>query len=216
MTRATNDGRHDPVLCGARRRQGEGLCRQAAGWGTPTPGLGPCKLHGGSTRSHQARAEVTRAQRTLADLATPVDAPLGDPLGELLTLAAEVVRWKCVIAEKLADLDGVTVGEASVIRGEVVLWERALDRCAHVLAAIAKLNIEERLAQVNVRLAERQGEQAMLVLQWSLEEFGVDVTESRSREVVARQMRRLVAMGRRQIDEASAGLRQRLAAGGPW
>jgi hypothetical protein len=215
MTGPRNGDRHDPPKCGARRRQAEGSCGQAAGWGTSTPGIGPCKLHGGSTRSHRVRAETTRAHRTLAELTEPVEGPLTDPLGELLMLAAEVVRWKALIAGKLGSLEDLTVGEAAVIRGEVILWERALDRCAHVLAAIAKLNIEERLATVQVRLAERQGEQAALVVFWALEEFGINLSERGAREVVARQMRRLVDMGDREIGVAHADFRQRLGAGGP-
>jgi hypothetical protein len=40
-------------------------------------------------------------------------------------------------------------GEA--IRGEIVLWERAMDRCLAVLGTIAKLNIDERLVRINER-----------------------------------------------------------------
>lgn len=35
--------------CGGRKRQGEGTCRRPAGWGTPHPRIGACKLHGGAT-----------------------------------------------------------------------------------------------------------------------------------------------------------------------
>src|SRR6266851_1476940 len=40
---------HEAPKCGARRRQGPGTCRQAAGWKTDHPGAGRCKLHGGGT-----------------------------------------------------------------------------------------------------------------------------------------------------------------------
>jgi len=33
--------------CGAKKRQGEGFCTQASGWGTDHVGRGRCKLHGG-------------------------------------------------------------------------------------------------------------------------------------------------------------------------
>jgi len=35
-------------ICGKKNRQGL-PCARPAGWGTPHPGSGPCKLHGGST-----------------------------------------------------------------------------------------------------------------------------------------------------------------------
>lgn len=37
-------------FCDAKKHQGEGTCRQAAGWGTSHPGSGHCKLHGGATK----------------------------------------------------------------------------------------------------------------------------------------------------------------------
>src|SRR5262249_32735892 len=40
---------HEAPKCGARRKQGAGTCRQAAGWKTDHPGVGRCKLHGGGT-----------------------------------------------------------------------------------------------------------------------------------------------------------------------
>lgn len=35
------------AICGARKRNGEGVCQLPAGWGTDHPGTGRCKLHGG-------------------------------------------------------------------------------------------------------------------------------------------------------------------------
>jgi|GEM_PF-3592948 len=35
------------AICGAKKKQGEGVCQQPAGWGTDHPGEGRCKLHGG-------------------------------------------------------------------------------------------------------------------------------------------------------------------------
>jgi hypothetical protein len=42
------DGTTRARYCHARKRQGAGLCTRPAGWGTPHPGIGRCKLHGGS------------------------------------------------------------------------------------------------------------------------------------------------------------------------
>ena len=40
------------------------------------------------------------------------------------------------------------------LRAEIALWERALDRCITTLAAMAKLNIEERLAGIRKQTAD--------------------------------------------------------------
>jgi hypothetical protein len=52
--------------CGAKKRQGEGCCRRPAGWGTPHPGRGTCKLHLGSTRRHRTSATYAEAEAQLA------------------------------------------------------------------------------------------------------------------------------------------------------
>jgi hypothetical protein len=47
--------------CGANRKSG-GTCGQAAGWGTDHPGVGTCKLHGGSTPTGRKHAETLRQE----------------------------------------------------------------------------------------------------------------------------------------------------------
>src|SRR2546422_8963044 len=46
--------------CGATTRTG-GRCRKAAGWGTSHPGRAYCRLHAGSTPSHQKAAAEAEA-----------------------------------------------------------------------------------------------------------------------------------------------------------
>lgn len=74
-------------LCGAHRRQGEGTCRKTAGWGTSTPGVGYCRLHGGSTPTQVKRArEVAVEKRVRVELARLDVAAVDDPLAELRAL----------------------------------------------------------------------------------------------------------------------------------
>jgi hypothetical protein len=47
--------------CGANRKSG-GTCGQAPGWGTDHPGVGTCKLHGGSTLTGRKHAETLRTE----------------------------------------------------------------------------------------------------------------------------------------------------------
>jgi len=135
--------------CGARKKQGEGTCQQTAGWGTDHPGFGRCKLHGGCTPDHRNAATEERARRELARLNLP---PVEDPLTELARIAAEVVAWKDAIGGKVNELTSLRYeadqgGEQ--LRSEVALWERALDRCERFLTAMARLNIDERLARIS-------------------------------------------------------------------
>lgn len=52
-------GRPRPTRCGRPGKSGA-PCGQAAGWGTDTPGKGPCVYHGGPTR--QGGAEARRLE----------------------------------------------------------------------------------------------------------------------------------------------------------
>lgn len=62
------------ATCGARRRQGDGVCRRPAGAGTNHVGFGRCKLHGGATPNH----DLAAARAHLDEIAAHLDLP--DPL----------------------------------------------------------------------------------------------------------------------------------------
>jgi len=55
------------TVCGATTRNG-GPCGQAAGWGTPHPGTGRCKLHGGAAPNAIRAAEVEQAREAVVTL----------------------------------------------------------------------------------------------------------------------------------------------------
>lgn len=147
----------DRQHCGAQKRQGDGTCTRPAGWGTDHAGLGRCKLHGGATPP-----QMTGAARVLLDaearalLANLDVTPVDDPLRALLTLAGQILAWQTATAALVNRLEDVRTEAAGgeQLRVEVALYERAMDRAAHVLAAIARLGIEERLATVTEHQAD--------------------------------------------------------------
>lgn len=146
----------DKSYCDAKKRQGEGTCTRPAGWGTDHVGVGHCKLHGGSTPRQasgaHAQAVENEARKTLGRLNV---VPVSDPLTELSKLAGQVLAWKDLIGEQVSTLTSVgyegMTGEQ--VRGAVQVFERAMDRCASVLTAMAKLNIDDRLAVVSEQQA---------------------------------------------------------------
>lgn len=116
-----------------------------------------CRVHGGNAPGVRAKAierlveEKARAELgKLAALLGPAD-PVEDPLRELLQLGGEARRWKELLAGRVAELTSVgyegIAGEQ--LRAEVAVFERALDRLAGILATIARLNIDERLAKIS-------------------------------------------------------------------
>lgn len=176
---------HGTPLCGARKRQTEGTCRRAAGWGTDHVGTGPCRTHGGNTRNHRTAALNQQAERTLADLNAP---PVDNPLTELARITGQVVAWKNSIAERVNDLTSLrySTEDGEQLRAEVALFERALDRCERFLTAMARLNIDERLAAIE----KQQAELVTYAVTTALEELGLSVDQQQEgRRHVARHLR---------------------------
>jgi hypothetical protein len=172
--------------CGGKKHQGEGTCTQPAGWGTTHPGHGRCKLHGGNSPAGRTAGAEQQARAELAKLGV---APVADPLTELAAITGEVVAWKNAMAGKVNELtslryDGEFSGEQ--LRSEVLLWERALDRCEKFLTAMARCNIDERLA----RVTERQTEIVAAALSAALAEMGLPADQQREAQGrVARHLR---------------------------
>jgi hypothetical protein len=123
----------------------------------PVPGATTCRIHGGAApqvrRAAEERIAVQQAEEAIARL-VPASRVVADPLRELQVLAGEVLGWKELLARQVAELQAFTVGEHSVPRGEVVLFERALDRCTRTLVEIGKLDIDRRLLAIEAQRVE--------------------------------------------------------------
>lgn len=118
----------------------------------PRRGATVCHWHGGAAPQVQRAAHQVQVRREITKAREILDAaPITDPLRALQELAGQVVEWKDVLAARV-DLHALRY-ESNIsteqIRGEVQLLERAMDRCNTVLATIAKLNIDERLARID-------------------------------------------------------------------
>lgn len=79
---------HDTVdesKCGRTAKQTGRPCERPAGWGTATPGFGPCKLHGGRSLVKHGRYSKTKRKALAKEAARLVADP--DPLNLLQELA---------------------------------------------------------------------------------------------------------------------------------
>ena len=129
--------------CTARRKDG-GPCGGAA-----VRGADKCRMHLGK-RADLVKLEY-EASRQLARLKLP---PIDDPLTALAEIASEAVWWKDQMGGLVNSLTSLRyeaegAGGGEQLRSEVALWERALDRCERFLTAMARLNIDERLARIS-------------------------------------------------------------------
>lgn len=180
---------HGGPRCGAKLRQGDGMCRKEAGWGTDHLGAGSCRLHGGSTPSVTKGAQKELVERDAAAILARLDvAPVTDPLTELAKLAGQVVAWRDILADKVNQLTTIRYEAAAggeQLRAEVALFERAMDRCISVLGTIGRLKIDERL----VVIEQQRVDLVANAITGTLQDLGLD-PETRS-QAVAGFVRRL-------------------------
>ena len=160
-------------------------------------GLLVCRSHGGANRVAQAKHELAKAKHEAAQhLGWLPDkaAPIRDPLKELAALAGQMVAWKDFIGQELAGLitqkrEGKPYSPGE-LESQIYLFERALERCTAVLAVAAKLNIDQRLAQIE----QTQAEMVVALITQVLGTFGVSVENEPVRVEVQQRLRALHAL----------------------
>lgn len=164
--------------CTGHKPDGE-RCRRSASKGTTV-----CASHG--ARAPQVKAAAQRrltedaAARELARLDLE---PMADPLSQLALLAAQAAWWKDRMAERvngLLDLRYESADGAEQLRAEVALWERALDRTEKFCVSMARLNIDERLAEIS----QAQGRMIVSFVMAALARFGIDYADEVTHGIV--------------------------------
>lgn len=192
------------AICGATLRQEraegddrEPICLNGAGKGTTHPGVGKCKLHGGSTRNHSRFAEVETARRQVELWGGRRDIHPADALIELVGWkAAEVGYWRFRVSE-IAEEDltyGVTkhedgydgtgpkrqTTEEAKPHIALVMLRAAEQDLASYAAAALKAGAEA----ARVQIARQHADQLSAVLQRILSDPRVSVDPSVANSVV--------------------------------
>lgn len=173
-------------------------CRYTAVTATEPP---MCKVHGANLGSHQSKLAAGRvvegrvAERVGAimaehgeELLNPV--PVENPLTELQQLAGEIVTFKNIARKALAYLatsnwryEKSRMGEQT--RAEILVYERALDRCERILVNLAKLHIEDQLTRIRLAQVLR----IERALNAALQASGADVEgQDAARQVLRREL----------------------------
>lgn len=167
----------DPRHCGGKLSKGKpGTCRRPAGWGTKHPGVGKCKLHGGSTPSSNKAALVKIAKAEAAKYATPID------MGPAESLLAELARthgWISFFETQVGELRAQDLvwgktrhkvgGEdyGSTSEAKPSIWFTLLQEQRKHLVAVVDSCTRSGVAEHMMRLAEDQGRMVAGVIQRS-------------------------------------------------
>ena len=184
-------------VCGrVVKNRGGGWCERGPAGGIPGK---PCRSHGGASpqvKNAIAREKAEGEVRKTAAMIMKSSTPITDPLTALQELVGEMAAWKEAVAEQV---DILKLGYSSEvgteqIRAAVQLYERALDRLGANLAAIAKLNIDERL----VAIQAGQKEMILRAIQAALASAGVNGPAATAAIAVAGQQLRVLAIAGRE------------------
>lgn len=148
-----------------------------------------CHAHGGLAKQVKAKYTESATEDRVRALLARVDVePISDPLSEMAKIAGEAVAWKDAIRDRVNELTSVRYSTegGEQLRAEVALFERAMDRCEKFLTAMARLNIDERLA----RISERQADIIIKAVTATLADRGLSTEEqAEARRDVARRLR---------------------------
>ena len=155
-----------------------------------------CKIHGGGAPRARAKEHERELEQAANAAIQGMDIkPVDNPLVALSQVAGEILAWKDLMATHVAKLNDKLryEGEAAEqIRGEVTLYERAMDRAVQVLAAIGRLKIDERLAAIT----DAQVRQMGIILEGALSALGLDYEQKRTAFAEMSRLARKADMGR--------------------
>ena len=150
---------HDEKYCGKKTRAGT-PCTQAAGWGTLTPGFGPCKLHGGKSLVKHGRYSKTKRKALGKEAARLAADP--DPLNLFAELGMARALFRDFLDRKPEDdldVEGA-MGHVEAIsrivkRIEDIRAQDAISRpeMIRVMTEMGR-NAEHRIQQLSRKLEE--------------------------------------------------------------
>lgn len=162
--------------CAATRKQG-GKCTKPAGWGTPHPGTGSCRFHGGNSPTHIRAAQASEARKAVAAYGVPVETTPEQALLDELHRTAGHVAYLSEVVGRL-DPDANMTGPVGGGQGGfpeykpsvwIQMYKSERKHLAEMATACIKAGIEER----RVRIAEQTGQLLADVIRAILSDLGV-------------------------------------------
>jgi hypothetical protein len=203
MTPAGDSDDRDSRYCGGDRGPEQPPCRRPAGWGTPHPGIGRCKLHGGSTPTHVLSARREQARRAVATFGLPREVDPHTALLEEVHRTAGHVAWLGEVVQGLERDDlvwGVTEqveksagefpGTDTTYAAKPSVWLDLYQRERRHLVDVCKAAVAAGIEERRVRLAEQQGALLASVIRGVLADLDLSADQqSRVAEIVPKHLR---------------------------
>jgi hypothetical protein len=131
----------------------------------PIKGALVCQIHGGQLPPvKKAAAVALTEERVRREISTMRDVPqmtgVHDIYTELLEVASACRQWRKLLQDRVSYLNNLgysSLESGEQVRADVLLFERALERSAKVGESLARLNLDERKAALDERMAAQLG-----------------------------------------------------------
>jgi hypothetical protein len=157
---------HDPILdrrknilgvCGAKKRNGDGLCQKPKGFGTSHPGIGKCKYHGGTGSPGAMHA----AREQAVFMGAPKNINPIDAIMWCIRIAAGEVEW---LSNRMQEIEQEEWYEFTPLGKQLHVLARERAAAQERLVKFSKDALQMGLAERAVRLAEMYGSSIAMLL----------------------------------------------------
>lgn len=201
--------------CGAKTRKG-GVCKLPAGHGTDHVGIGRCKLHGGSTPTHEKAASTEIARRECATLGIPVETTPAEALIREVWEAEGNVEFYRRLVQQLPTHPEDDMFVAS--EDGDGHWERGAPgiygRTYHVSGVPTGEAKEHVLVRLYNEERKRKVDASAAALRAGVEERRVQIAEADAQAITAAYMAAFADLGLMdRLEEFRNAFHSRLAAG---
>lgn len=189
--------KHDNARCGAKTRQG-GRCTLASGWGTPHPGTGRCKWHGGSMPTH-VKAAVKDEYRKLLGVELEIN-PF-EAVMWCIKIRAGEVQW---LSTQMTKLDEKAWTEDTLVGKQFHLYARERQAAMSDLVKYSQVAISMGIAERYVRLAEVYGQTIAKLIDGILGDLELNEQQRADAPMVIRRHLLMIEGGTDVLVEGSA------------
>ena len=157
----------DMKLCGRKKKSG-GMCQKPAGWGTDHKGYGLCRTHGGNAPSQKKAAYTLKAKDMVMAFGLPREISPVQAILEEVQRTAGHVAW---LGQQVGELTnneltrGVTKvqvfpdgSKVTNVEAAVNVWVKMYQEERKHLVQVCKAGVEIGLKEIEISIAQRQGE----------------------------------------------------------
>jgi hypothetical protein len=189
--------------CGAQKKKdSKAKCKLAAGWGTPHPGVGACKYHGGCVPSH-VKAAASEEYRRL--LGTEMEINPYEGIMWCIKIRAGEVKW---LGDRMAELDEEAWVEETLVGKQFHLYARERKDAMRDLTRYCEMALRLGIAERYVRLAETYGQLIAQLIKRILEKLNLTDEQKLEAPKIVRQELLAIEGGGQDLLEAATATKE--------